>query len=312
MRFHAFLVVRDEGDIIEQSLRHLMTWADAVYVFDTGSCDETWDLVRQFAAKEHRVIPLGRNPVFFSDKRVRSWVFEQGRRHMRNGDWFARVDADEFHHVSPRDFVISSRRGHETVVYHQYYDFHLRRAEVHAWRDGAEGLAERKRPIEERRRWFTISSYTEPRLCRYRESMQWPESVSFPYNAGYVAVERLPIRHYPHRDPPQLKRRCALRSIMMTEPENACARHWTTTDWRELVVADHASGLQFWASGTKLPEPHLRNHLAPLPKRMLQRVCHAACLSLMDRFRTGYVESSCLRPIPPELQARLKQELNND
>ena len=92
--------------------------------------------------------------------------------------------------------------------------------------------------IQERRRWFTISSYTEPRLCRYRTSMRWPEIVSFPHNAGFVAAERLQIRHYPHRDPAQLKRRCRLRAQMMAEPENACNTHWRIHDWEQLLADD--------------------------------------------------------------------------
>src|SRR5689334_22511573 len=118
MKFHALLVVRDEADIISQSLRHLAEWADAIYVFDSGSCDETWDLVNEFAATNSRVVPIGRAPVFFSEKRLRGWIFHQARRHMKEGDWFVRVDADEFHDVTPPEFVRQRMRKHETVACH--------------------------------------------------------------------------------------------------------------------------------------------------------------------------------------------------
>ena len=119
MKFHALLAVRDEADILAQSLQHLLAWADAIYVFDTGSLDETWDIVQQFAAKDKRVVPLRRDQVFFSELRLRGWIFHQVRRHMRQGDWFLRVDADEFHHLTPPEFVKTRLRAHETVVYHQ-------------------------------------------------------------------------------------------------------------------------------------------------------------------------------------------------
>jgi len=64
-RFHALLPVRDEADIVGQSLRHLLTWADAVYVFDTGSVDETWEIVQDFAGKDRRVIPLKKDAVLY-------------------------------------------------------------------------------------------------------------------------------------------------------------------------------------------------------------------------------------------------------
>lgn len=306
MRFHALLALRDEGDIIDQSLRHILAWADAVYVFDTGSLDQTWDIVRQFAAQDKRVVPLKRDEVFFSEMRLRGWMFHQVRRHMHHGDWFLRVDADEFHHVAPPEFVKLRLRKHETVVYHQYYDFRLTAAEVQDWERGKETLEDRRLPIEERRRWFTVSAYTEPRLCRYRGSMQWPETVSFPYNAGYLAVERLPIRHYPHRDPIQMARRCRLRAIMMAEPENACNRHWARSDWRTHVVLDDLPDLHYWEPGTKLPEPHFTNHLAPIPKRALQRVAHAWLLPMLDACRPSYSPTAYLRPISRQLIQRLR------
>src|SRR5260221_10263467 len=122
MKFHALLPVRDEADILGQSLSHLLTWADAVYVFDTGSVDESWEIVRQFAARDKRVIPLKKDSVFFSEKRLRGWMFHRARQSMRPGDWFLRVDADEFHHVAPPEFVKQRMRKHETIAYHQYYD----------------------------------------------------------------------------------------------------------------------------------------------------------------------------------------------
>ena len=63
MRFHALLPVRDEADIIGQCLRHLLTWADAVHVFDTGSVDDTWEIVGDLASRDERVRLLGRDPV---------------------------------------------------------------------------------------------------------------------------------------------------------------------------------------------------------------------------------------------------------
>lgn len=93
LRFHALLQVQDEADIIGRSLRHMLTWADAIYVFDAGSVDDTWEIVQNFARKDPRVIVLKPDAV-------------------------------------------------------------------------------------------------------YRETMQWPATHSFPCNAGYVARERLPIRHY--------------------------------------------------------------------------------------------------------------------
>jgi hypothetical protein len=315
MKFHALLPVRDEADIIGQCLAHALKWADAIYVFDTGSVDNTWEIVQDFAARDRRVKPLRKNPVFFSENRLRGWLFHQARQQMRGGDWFLRVDADEFHHIAPPKFVKNWMRKHETVAYHQYYDFRFLQSEVDAWNRGDETLQDRQRPIEERRQHYTISHYSEPRLCRYRDTMQWPQTVSFPFNAGYVARERLPIRHYPHRDPGQLVRRCRLRAVMMADEENRRnwsrpeMHEWTEQDWKKCVTPDDLPGLRFWKPETELELVHQTSHLRSLHVRALQRFIHACCLPLLDRMRRR-ADHEFPQIIPRDLTARLERELD--
>ena len=311
MRFHVILPVRDEADIIGQCLRHLLTWADAVHVFDTGSVDDTWDIVANVASQDERVRLLGRDPVYFSETRLRGWMFHQARRHMRDGDWFLRVDADEFHHVPPPEFVREHLAPNETIVFHQYYDFRLTEAEVEAWQAGRETLADRARPIEQRRRCFTVSAYSEPRLCRYRTTMRWPPTVSFPFNAGFRARARLPIRHYPHRDPVQLERRCRLRAAMMADAENRRhwsrpdEHHWSQGDWRSFVVPDDYPGLRYWRPESPLPEFRFTDHLARSHVRAAQRVAHACLLPVLDRLRRGHSDEAYPQRIPSDATTSL-------
>jgi glycosyltransferase involved in cell wall biosynthesis len=58
MSFIRLLPVRDEAHIIGQSLEHFLQWADAVYVFDTGSVDATWEIVQDDAAKDKHGVAL--------------------------------------------------------------------------------------------------------------------------------------------------------------------------------------------------------------------------------------------------------------
>ena len=327
-RFHALLPVRDEADIIGQSLRHMMTWADAVYVFDTGSVDDTWEIVQDFAARDKRVVPLKKDAVFFSDTLVRGWIFHQARKHMREGDWFLRVDADEFHHIPPPEFVKTQLNKHETIVWHQYYDFRLTASEVRAWETGHETLADRTRPIEERRQWFTPSDYSEPRLCRYRQTMKWPVNRSQPYNAGYLASERLPIRHYPHRDPEQLRRRSRLRAYMIgiggiqlftgyTKGDfsrlsillNNPAEDRLSDEWRKFITPDDFPGLHHWQPGDELPRFRFTSHLRPPHVRAVQKFVHAFCLPVLDRTRARWNETAYPPRISDEMVEVLEREL---
>jgi len=318
MRFHVVLPVRDEADIVRQCLEHALKWADAIYVFDTGSVEDTWEVIQEVASRDKRVIPMRKEPVYFSETRLRGYMFHVARQKMRSGDWFLRVDADEFHHIAPPEFVKNCMRKHETVTYHQYYDFRLLQSEVNAWERGDETLDDRRRPIEYRRRYYTISAYAEPRLCRYRETMQWPPTVSFPFNAGFVARARLPIRHYPHRDPVQLERRCRLRAIMMADEENRAnwsrpeLHHWAETDWRRFITPNDLAGLKYWKPGTELPLVHQTNHLKPPHIRVAQRFIHAFCLAILDRMRPKFSPDTKPQPISSRIRARLETDLKPD
>jgi glycosyltransferase involved in cell wall biosynthesis len=304
--FFALLPVRDEADIISQCLQHALRWADAIYVFDTGSVDDTWEIVQEFASRDKRVVPMEKEPVFFSETRLRGYMFHVARRKMRDGDWFLRVDADEFHHIAPPEFVKNCMRKHETVAYHQYYDFRLLHLDVDAWNAGEETSKDRQRLIEDRRRHYTVSEYSEPRLCRYRSTMQWSPTVSFPFNAGYVACERLPIRHYPYRDPAQLERRCRLRAMMMADEENranwsrAELHHWAEREWKRFITPDDLPDLKYWKPGTELPLVRQTNHLKPLHIRAVQRLVHALCLPVLDRLRPKFPPEGRPQPIPYE------------
>ncbi len=313
--FHAMLPVRDEGDIIAESLSAMLKWADHIYIYDTGSVDETWEIVCDFASQDARVRPLRNETVYFNDTIVRGWIFNQARERMKTGDWFLRVDADEFHHISPQEFVHERMEKHETLAYHQYYNFVLRESEVANWEAGRENMDDRARSISERRQWYQPSIYAEPRLCRYREGMKWPSFASFPFNAGLVAKQRLPIRHYPHRDPRQLDRRSRLRALMMADPENranwseADTHHWTQREWRKSVVPDDALGLLHWQPGHVLAELQQSNHLAKPLVRVVQRLVHGYLLPILDPRRAGWDGTVHPKEIGEHVQARLAQEL---
>jgi hypothetical protein len=142
--------------------------------------------------------------------------------------------------------------------------------------------------------------------------MKWPLSGSFPINAGFAARERLPIRHYPHRDPIQLGRRCRLRALMTADQENHTSyrpAHWSHAEWRKFVVPDETEGLQRWVPGSALPEVHQTNHLAPSHKRLAQRIAHAFLLPVLDRARPGWPDGACPQPISPRVVAALEREL---
>jgi hypothetical protein len=327
MRFHCLMVLRDEEDIIAQNLTHLLNWADGIYVLDLGSTDSTWGIVNQFARDDRRVVAYRQDPLIFSDN-LRGLVFQQFRERFDNGDWVLRVDADEFYHVTPPQFVKERMRPLETAVWLQWYYFRLLKEEVAEYETGkVDILQDRQRPIAERRRYYKASLYGEPRMFRYRAAMKWPHTASFPFNAGFVARERIPIRHYPHRDPLQMESRFRLRARMMMLQASA-GSHWKLEDWHEeLVDAQGVSQssigkkrglagedgidsgpLLHWEPGTELPEKRLYNHTHPLLKRSVQRLIHPMLLPILDSRRPPWDLSYVPEELPEHMRSGFQQK----
>src|SRR5262245_26483800 len=319
MRFHGLMLVRDEEDILPQCLDSLLTWIDAVYIMDLGSTDATWQIVREYAAKDSRVVPFLSEPIIYGEA-IRSYLFGKCRDRYEDGDWIMKVDADEFYHMPTPEFVRERVCRRETAIYLAWYFFRLTSKEVSAYETArVDVFADRKRPIEQRRRMYKIPDYAEPRMFRYRASMRWPETGAFPINAGYVARERIPIRHYPHRDPLQMEKRYRLRRAMISLDSRGIGPHWKLKEWRQDVIDfDPASGaareqssheglsaspghtagpLYEWLQGTALPEIRSTIHLAQPLKRLAQRIVHPIFLPALDRLRP----SLCPDYFPPRI-----------
>jgi glycosyltransferase involved in cell wall biosynthesis len=307
MRFHGMMLLRDEEDVIAQCLDQLLGWIDALYIYDLGSTDATWDIVQQYARRDKRVIPFIRQPTVYSDN-LRNWLFHRVRDTFAPGDWCMKIDADEFYHVPPPEFVRQRLGRFDSAVHLQWYFFRLTTQEAAAYENGTVSIAQdRSRPIEERRRFYKISNYAEPRMFKYRRSMKWPQAASFPVNAGYVARERIPIRHYPHRDPEQMARRYRLRSSMARLNPQGMGGHWQLADWHQDLVdaqgrsAAQASGvgladnsgvdsgpLLYWEPGTQLREQPLYNHVPRSAQRLAQRLVHPLLLPVLDPLRPSF------------------------
>lgn len=327
MRFHCLMLVRDEGDVIAQTLAGLLTWTDTIWIFDTGSTDNTWEIVQEMAAKDKRIHAIKRQPLVFSDT-FRGYLFDTARKQMDPGDWVLRVDGDEFYHIAPPDFVRTRVRPHETAVHLQWYYFRLTQTEADNYINGTVSIEEdRKRPIEDRRRFYKISSYAEPRMFKYRKTMQWSNELYGAHNSGLVARERIPIRHYPHRDPLQMSRRYLLRAAIMRANPRATGDHWKLEDWRKDVVddqgrsesqktgvgmADNAgvdSGpLYHWDFGTELPDIRFYDHIRPFPYRIAQRALHAFMLPYLDRRRQAWDSNKWPELISDEVNDRIGRE----
>lgn len=323
------MLVRDEADILPESIPHYLTWLDGLYVMDLGSTDGTWEILTQLASRDSRLVLHSTRNLVFSQG-LRAILFESYRDRFAAGDWIVKADADEFYDVPPTVFAAQSLSARETCVHLQWYFFRLTTIEVDAIERGAISMSEeRRRPIVDRRRHYKLPSHAEPRLFRYRPTMRWSPANSFPYNAGYVARARIPVRHYPHRDPWQMAARYRLRSAMTAVGGLARASHWRLDDWRrDVVFIDPNSGLareqnsggvgldaveahtdgqlHYWQPGEALPVPGVSSgHLASPVVRLAQFTIHAGPLRLFDHLRSGFSREYQPAQLPDAVRRQL-------
>lgn len=307
MTFHAFLLVRNEADILPQTLPHLLEFCAAVHVLDTGSTDGSWDLVREMALREKRLRPFASAPLT-GDVSLRGIMFEAVRRTMRGGDWFGRVDADEFYHVPPPKFVerfVSRREGR---VFAQHYDFPMTRSLWEEWKQNPDSPTTVTTPADIRaaRRQFMVDTrmWFDARWFRFRRGMRWAPGQPNPFNPGLAARVRIPVLHYRWRNLPQVLDRLSNRAAMAKVDPHG--EHWAQADPESWVIDDRDPHLRLWDEGvarhvadnTNPPKgPPLCNvspgHIEQPAKRRKQEWLYALGVPrVLDVFRTGWNEGN--------------------
>jgi len=98
MRIIALMPVRNEGWIIERTLRTLATFCDCIIVADQRSTDDTRTILAEFASKVRMI----ENPEQFHCTRVR-WRLLDTAREFHGNNFILLADADEIFTVSLTD-----------------------------------------------------------------------------------------------------------------------------------------------------------------------------------------------------------------
>jgi len=223
MKVTAICLVKNEADIIAQSLSHAAKFCDKIYVLDNGSTDGTWEYVRKLSDSVRNVVPFRQDPAPF-DNNLRGIVYEALHESMSNDDWWMILDADEFMATDPRPAIgLAAEEGADCINAWQA-TFYYTTMDLRQWENG---LDSRDRPICERRRFYRID-HKERRIFRNRRSGCWADSSLL--KRAKKARNDVVNRHYPLRDPPQIASRLDVR---FNHP--AFATQVRTTDFIEKV-----------------------------------------------------------------------------
>ncbi len=306
MRIHGLCIVKDESDIIRQGLSAARAWCDAIYVFDNGSADGTWEIVRSLAERDPAIVPWKQDPVPFRDG-LRADIYNNFADRAEPGDWWVRLDPDEFYVENPREFLskVPSSVG---CVWHASLQYYFSTEEARRYREDPAQFGDDV-PVEEKCHYY-FNHWSEIRFVRHEVmdpwvgKEDWPEGLterSFSYH------RRILCRHFSYRSPQQIERRIKARAESILR--ESLFRHesfknwrkatlsmlsrkqpnWNWKDWETLEENESRENLNFsWESRVIEAElleydahdgnfvvnesimPTIRNMRYPLPQRLMQ------------------------------------------
>lgn len=205
MQIFSICCVRDEVDVIAETLGAASEWSDQIFVLDNGSVDGTWELLKQLEGGNSKLVLLGQELEPFSEE-LRGTVFEARRQIANPGDWWCRLDADEIYIDDPRDFLdrTPSLVG---FVWSATFNFYLTEIDVEAYEADPYGWLER--PVQERLHHYQ-NNWSEGRFVRHRSDLRW-KGLIWPENRGITDRRRIRLKHYQYRSPNQIQRRLEIR-----------------------------------------------------------------------------------------------------
>jgi hypothetical protein len=227
--------MKNEADVIEQTLVDALRWCDLVYVLDNGSDDGGWERVRALSLREPRIVAHGRDLRAFTDD-IRAQLYTAYAPSAREGDWWCRLDADELYVGDPRT-VLDAVRPEHFSVWSASLSYYFTDADAARFAADPALYADDVSVLDRCR--YYLNHWSEPRFFRHEPGMRWREG-----DGGYPAAlwsrpaapTRVLLRHFPYRSPAQIQRRLDARAA------GAEFAHENVGGWAEAVVAIRSAG----------------------------------------------------------------------
>jgi glycosyltransferase involved in cell wall biosynthesis len=226
--------VKNEEDIIADSVTYAAKFCDKVFVIDNASTDRTWDIVN--ALDLDNLVPVCSKDFVFRDY-LRLRFMETRKEELGMGNWWYIFDADEFLSEEPFETIALAEDEGADCIAVEVINFLLTKEE--SQKIQGEGKGETWRD----RRWYYLYESGPVKLFKNNKYVDYGICDMIPFGLVKECSKRLPLKHYPHRSIAQLKKRIQAR-YGNCEFESECRRG---TDLERYVI-DPATvpQLRYW------------------------------------------------------------------
>jgi glycosyltransferase involved in cell wall biosynthesis len=256
-------VVKNEADIIELCLQEASKWSDHIYIYDNGSTDGTWE--KALSLKNEIIIPWKQDDKPFQES-LRGEVFNAFEHKASPGDWWCRLDSDEFYTQSPKHFLTSVKRGFH-VVWGIAIEYYLSLKDVNSI-DFSLPVSQIIPQIQ-----FYKAENSEPRFFMHRKGLTWDANGAWPHHMGLVNPDRILYRHYKYRTPDQIQKRLNTRRDARAKGFTGWD-HAKDDDWQQKLVNSEELHYDSQDGHYIIDVAKLPSHMEPVHKRLMKRFMH--------------------------------------
>jgi len=194
--------VKNEEDIIADSVAHAAGFCDRVFVVDNASADRTWEILS--GLKLENVDPVCSRDFVFRDY-LRLRFMETRKGELGLGNWWYVFDADEFLLEEPAAAIAQAEGEGADCIGVEVITFLLTKDE--ARRAQREGRQETWRD----RSWYVLYESGPIKFFKNTRYVDYGICDSIPFGLLKECSRRLPLKHYPHRSVAQLETRIRAR-----------------------------------------------------------------------------------------------------
>jgi len=216
MIIYAAMCVKNEADIVRETIAHALRWVDAIFVIDNGSDDDTFKILREF---DERVVVLGS---FYGEFREGlksipfNWV--NTSRVYPRADWWCILDADEIYYEDPRQFL--------SKIPPQFGRVCTNTVEFIGLKDGMPPS------VAENYSHYVPLNWSESRFYRNARSLKWNNyKDNGPSGVGATYHFRLKVLHFPFRSSAQIEKRMSVRN----KNRNDSGISWSNSNYKDSV-----------------------------------------------------------------------------